>query len=80
VDTERPAKGWTIGRILGLIIGLLGMAGFGLCSLCGIVLGAGSPGDMAMVMAFVLPGLGLTFLFFLLARAMIRKVRGAPRE
>jgi hypothetical protein len=38
MDTERPRGGWTFGRVLGLIVGLIGMAGFGFCSLCGLVL------------------------------------------
>ncbi len=79
------SSGWTIGRILGLIIGLVGMAGFGLCSLWGITLTGSAlfenwdPTALALLV-YVAPGVGLTFVSFLLVRAMVRRARGAPRQ
>jgi len=77
---EESGGGWTLGRVLGLIVGLIGMIGFGFCSLCGLVITGGNPNDIGVVLVFVLPGLGLTFLFFLLVRAMIRHARGAKKD
>jgi hypothetical protein len=78
---EQPGEsegGWTFGRIVGLIVGLVGMGGLGFCSLCGLVIGAGSPGMMSAVLLFAIPGLGVAFLFFLLVRAMVRRARKPP--
>ena len=77
-DPEVRGGGWTIGRIIGLIIGLLGMGGFGFCSLCGLVLSSDSGGDVGVVLMFVVPGIGLTILFGLLVRTMIRGARKRP--
>lgn len=67
--------GWTFGRIIGLIVGLVGMGGFGFCSLCGLVIGVGTRDMLGTVLMFAIPGLGIAFLFFLLVRAMIRAAR-----
>ena len=67
--------GWTFGRILGLIVGLLGMGGFGFCSLCGLVVGTTTRDMFVAVLPFAIPGLGVAFLFFLLVRAMVRRAR-----
>jgi hypothetical protein len=72
---ESDGGGWTPGRVIGLIVGLIGMGGFGFCSLCGLVIGADSPKLWSTVLMFAVPGLGATFLFFLLVRAMIRRAR-----
>ena len=37
-------SGWTFLKILGVVFGLLGMVGFGLCSLCGFALGGHDSG------------------------------------
>jgi H+/Cl- antiporter ClcA len=82
---NEPRGGWTFGRILGLIVGLVGLAGFGLCSLWGITVTGSAllenrdPTALALL-AYVAPGVGLTLLSFLLVRAMIRRARRAPRE
>lgn len=75
MDMERPRSGWTFWRVVGLIVGLLGMAGFGFCSLCGLVMTSGNLDSLGFMLMFILPGLGLTFLSFLLARAMNRRAR-----
>jgi hypothetical protein len=74
-EHDESDGGWTPGRVIGLIVGLIGMGGFGFCSLCGLVLGAGNSSLWSTVLMFSVPGLGLTFLFFLLVRAMIRRAR-----
>ncbi len=85
MTTNEPGGGWSAGRILGLFVGLIGMAGFGLCSLWGIVITGREmarewdPTGLAML-AYIAPGLGLTALSFLLVRAMIRRSRKVPRE
>jgi hypothetical protein len=81
-ESESQAEGgWTFLRVLGLIVGVLGMAGFGLCSLMGlpfVVSGAfWTGGGWVLILALWLPGLALMFAFFLLARAMVR--RAAPK-
>jgi hypothetical protein len=77
VTDHEGAGGWTFLRILGLLIGVIGMTGFGVCSLCGLVM---FRGDLsATVLGFVIPGLILAYLFFLLARAAIRRSRQSPR-
>ena len=75
-EHESEGGGWTFGRILGLIVGLAGMGGFGICSLFGLIISIGS--GMGIFVAFVLPGLGLTYLFFLLVRAMMRGANKRP--
>ena len=71
--------GWNAARALGMIIGVLGMVGFGFCSLCGLAIGFGDSGKYwGAVLMFVIPGLILTFLFFLLLRAMVRRARRKP--
>ena len=68
--------GWNGARVLGMIVGVLGMVGFGFCSLCGLAIGVSDNGRYwGTVLMFVIPGLVLTFLFFLLVRAMVRRAR-----
>ena len=80
MDTEESEGGWTFGRVFGLVIGLIGMVGFGFCSLCGLVIAGGNTRDLGVVLVFVLPGFGLTILFFLLVRSIIRRARKPPRD
>ena len=63
---------WTAGKILGLIVGLVGMIGFGTCSLCGLVMGVSDTTMMTTVLMFAVPGLIVAYLCFLLARKMTR--------
>ncbi len=78
MDEPRQGSGggWTATRIIGLVIGAFGMAGFGLCSLCGIAISTSSRDGGGILLMFVLPGLVITFLFFLLIRAVARRARG----
>ena len=69
--------GWNGARVLGMIVAVIGMVGFGVCSLCGIALGIGDK-YWGTILAFVIPGLILTFLFFLLARTIVRRVKRKP--
>jgi hypothetical protein len=78
MEPGASAGGWTFFRIAGLIVGLIGMAGFGVCSLCGVVILGQDPDLIGTMLMFVLPGLLLSFLFFLLVRSMIRRARGRP--
>ncbi len=71
--------GWSIAKVLGLIVGLLGMAGFGFCGLCGLVLGFGSNvAEMGLILTCGILGLLIAGAFFLLARAMVRSARRKP--
>lgn len=73
--------GWNAARVLGMIVGVLGMVGFGFCSLCGLALGlSGGSRDWEIVIWFVIPGFILAFLFFLLVRAMVRRSRRKPPD
>jgi cytochrome bd-type quinol oxidase subunit 1 len=73
---ERPEpgpSGWTFPKVVGAIVGLIGMVGFGVCSLCGMVMSIdGGYGD---VWLFVLFGAVLAFLFGWLMVTMFRKAR-----
>jgi hypothetical protein len=51
------------------------MVGFGVCSLCGLFIGAG--GHFGDVLIFVIPGAVLTFLCGWLTVTMFRKAREA---
>jgi hypothetical protein len=68
--------GWTFFKVVGVIVGTIGMLGFGLCSLCGLVMGVASGGsDIGIFLAYSLPGLVLASLFFLMIRAIVRAAR-----
>jgi F0F1-type ATP synthase assembly protein I len=71
-------SGWTFFRVLGLIFGLLVMAGFGFCSLCGLSYGMGS--EPMGLLVFILPGFLLVFLGFLLVRRMLRLAGSGYQE
>jgi uncharacterized membrane protein len=64
-------SGWTFLKVLGVIFGLLGMVGFGICSLCGFAF-AGH--DMA-ILGLALLGAVLTALCVWLVVAMFRMAR-----
>jgi hypothetical protein len=75
---DKPSQtpsGWSFLKVVGVIIGFIGMAGFGVCTLCGVVIGAG--GDMGGVLPFVLAGGVMTFLSVWLVRVIFRKVQEA---
>ena len=70
-------SGWTFLKVLGVIFGLLGMVGFGLCSLCGFVV-ASNDSDillLALLGAF-LAGLCLWRVITIFRRARADRDRG----
>jgi hypothetical protein len=72
------SSGWTFGKVIGLLIGLIGMVGFGVCTLCGSVFMLDS-GDAAIV-GLTLAGAVMTVLSTWLVRSMIRKAREAREQ
>lgn len=71
-NQESTTSGWTFGKVIGLLLGIIGMIGFGLCTLCGIAF-SGS-GDTEIIFLTLL-GAGMTVLSTWLVRTMIRKAR-----
>jgi cytochrome bd-type quinol oxidase subunit 1 len=78
-EIPQPApSGWTFSKVVGAIVGLIGMVGFGVCSLCGLFIGAnGGYGD---VWVFVIPGALLTWFFGWLTVTMFRKARESRED
>lgn len=74
------SSGWTFWKVLGLIVGLLGLAGFGFCSLCGLYMGLADHRLWVPVAMFTVPGLLLTWFFFWLVRKMMRMAAGGSRS
>ena len=68
---SQGAGGWTPLKVIGVIFAALGMAGFGICSLCGFVL---SSGDWDILWIALL-GAGITALFTWMLVAIIRSAR-----
>lgn len=68
-----PSSGWSFGKVLGVVLGLIGMVGFGVCTLCGVVISFDS--NMGDVWPFVLAGAFMTFLSVWLVMRMFRKAR-----
>ena len=72
--TERGGgSGWTILKVLGVIVGLIGLAGFGLCSVFGFAIGVRDP----LVLGLTLLGVGLAFASGYLVVSMFRSARRA---
>ena len=68
--------GWTFFKVLGVIVGVVGMVGFSFVALCGIVLGVGSGGhDIGIFLTYGIGGLLIVGLFVLMIRAIIRSAR-----
>jgi hypothetical protein len=63
--------GWTPLKVIGVIVGLLGIAGFGLCSLCGFVLASGDRD----ILWLALLGAGIAGLFVWMVVAIFRAAR-----
>jgi hypothetical protein len=68
-------SGWTFGRVVGLLVGLLGMAGFGVCSLCGIVVSLDGKYFDGFLLMLIILGLGLCALCCWLVVTMFRRAR-----
>jgi len=63
--------GWTFLKVLGVVFGLLGMVGFGLCSLCGFALG----GNDREVLVLAILGACIAALCLWMVIAIIRRAR-----
>jgi hypothetical protein len=73
-ETSQPVtSGWTFGKVIGLILGVIGMIGFGVCTLCGLVFFSGEGG----VWVLILGGALMTSLSVWLMVTMVRKAREA---
>ena len=75
-DPQRPPEsGWSVGKVLAVVLGLIGMVGFGVCTLCGTV----AAFDMhdSEIWILVLGGAAMTALSTWLVVAMFRKAREA---
>jgi hypothetical protein len=77
-DRRAPPNGWTFLRVIGMVVGVIAMAGFGLCTIFGILIG-GDLDNTGDVLPFVLVGAMLVALSFALVRAVLRRVRGERR-
>jgi hypothetical protein len=76
---QPPGSGWTGAKVIGLIVGLFGMVGFGVCSLCGLAMSFQSHGELlSTILIFSVPGLVLAVLCFLLVRKVIRSADTPP--
>jgi hypothetical protein len=73
-QSEQGGSGWTVGKVLAVVFGLISMVGFGFCSLCGVVLSIGSYAD-AGVWLLTAAGAVLAALSGWLVVATFRKVR-----
>jgi hypothetical protein len=73
-NPRQGGSGWTAGKVLGVIVGLIGMVGFGVCSLCGMVF-IGSQYSDGSVWFLTILGIVLTMLSLWLVIAMFRKAR-----
>lgn len=74
-NPESGPSGWTFFKVIGVILGVLGMVGFGLCTLCGVVIGLND--DFGDFWVWVLAGAVMTGLSFWLVRTIVDKVREA---
>lgn len=75
-DPQRPGpSGWSFGKVVGMALGIIGMVGFGVCTLCGVVISF--DGNMGGIWPFVLAGAFMTGLSVWLIRTMLRKAREA---
>jgi len=75
-DPQRPPEsGWSVGKVLAVVLGLIGMVGFGVCTLCGTVIASDSHDSEIWIM--VLLGAVMTALSTWLVMAMFRKAREA---
>jgi hypothetical protein len=82
-DPEQGSSGgWSVGKVLGIVVALLGMAGFGFCGLCGLVLGVANLGDSGTAIFVICGAIGLVIAagFLLIARAVHRGAQRKPPE
>ena len=67
--------GWTFLKVLGMVVGVLGLVGFGLCTLCG---GFFVFGGMSEATPYFLLGLLMTGLCIWMVVAIVRSARRPP--
>lgn len=72
---QPPESGWSVGKVIAVILGLIGMVGFGVCTLCGVVFGL-DMGD-GEIWLLTLAGAAMTALSTWLVTTMFRKAREA---
>jgi len=73
-ENPQPGEsGWTFGKVVGAVLGLIGMVGFGVCSLCGLVIGLTD--NLGGLWMLVLGGAVLSSLFGWLMVTMFSKAR-----
>jgi len=71
-ENPKPTtSGWTFGKVIGVLLGLIGMIGFGFYTLCGLAFA----GSDKSIWIWVLMGAGMTALSLWLVIAMFRKAR-----
>ena len=67
--------GWGFLKVLGLIIALIVMLGFGVCGLCGVLMAVNDPKYATEALTMGAIGLAISVAFFFLVRAIIRSGR-----
>lgn len=72
-NPQPTTSGWTFFKVIGLILGVIGMIGFGICTLCGLVFFSGEGGVWVLILAGAL----MTSLSVWLMVTMLRKSREA---
>jgi hypothetical protein len=72
-DDIKRGSGWTAGKVIGMILAVIGLIGFGLGGLCGLVFAVGG---MQEGFLFAIPGLVLAALFMWAIRKIRRSVHG----
>ena len=74
-NPQSSTSGWTFLKVIGVILGILGMVGFGLCTLCGVLVSF--DGGLGDLWSWVLAGAVMTGLSIWLVFTMFRKAREA---
>jgi membrane-bound ClpP family serine protease len=79
-----PGSGWTFAKGLAMAVAVLGMAGFGVCALCGVALSiedfVGTSRAEIWPLALGLSAVGAAFALglFFVVRAIVRSTRRPP--
>ena len=72
---QSPESGWSVGKVIGVVLGLIGMVGFGVCTLCGVVINFDTHDSGIWIL--VLGGAAMTALCTWFVMSMFRKAREA---
>ena len=67
--------GWGFLKVLGLILAMLVMAGFGICGLCGLLIAMDDPKYASDALMLSAIGLAIAVAFFFIVRAILRSGR-----